>query len=99
MSTIDELSGVLDSAPMGDGSKLNASLRSHYLFAGLDFIAAKRILKIAKADVCLCHAHGVPYADVPGRVARIAGSRPLRGAARDREYEFCSDDRGPASII
>ena len=36
MITINELSGVLDSLPMDDCSALYESLRSHYLFAGLD---------------------------------------------------------------
>ena len=35
MSTINELSGVLDSFPMDESSALYESLRSHYLFAGL----------------------------------------------------------------
>ena len=36
MSTINELSGVLDFAPMEECSALYELLRSHYLFAGLD---------------------------------------------------------------
>ncbi len=36
MITINELSVVLDSLPMDDGSELYESLRSHYLFAGLN---------------------------------------------------------------
>ena len=35
MSTINELSGVLDSFPMDESSALYESVRSHYLFAGL----------------------------------------------------------------
>jgi CRP-like cAMP-binding protein len=36
MSTINELTGVLDSVPMEECSALYESLRNHYLFAGLD---------------------------------------------------------------
>ena len=45
MSTINELSGVLDSVPMDDSSPLYESLRSHYLFAGLDEDAFKELAK------------------------------------------------------
>jgi CRP/FNR family transcriptional regulator, dissimilatory nitrate respiration regulator len=45
MSKINELSGVLDSAPMGDCSALYESLRSHYLFAGLDAADFKQLAK------------------------------------------------------
>ena len=45
MSKINELSGVLDSAPMDDCSALYESLRSHYLFAGLDAADFKQLAK------------------------------------------------------
>jgi CRP/FNR family transcriptional regulator, dissimilatory nitrate respiration regulator len=45
MSKINELSGVLDSAPMGDCSALYESLRSHYLFAGLDAADFEQLAK------------------------------------------------------
>jgi CRP-like cAMP-binding protein len=57
MSTINELSGVLDLVPMDDCSALYESLTSHYLFAGLhaaDFEQlAKRIAatSIEKGEV------------------------------------------------
>jgi CRP-like cAMP-binding protein len=45
MSTIHELSGVLDSVPMDDCSALHDSLRSHYLFAGLDAADFEKLAK------------------------------------------------------
>ena len=45
MSTIDELPGVLDSVSMDDCSALHESLRSHYLFAGLDEADFARLAK------------------------------------------------------
>jgi CRP-like cAMP-binding protein len=45
MSMINELSGVLDSVPMDDCSALQESLRSHYLFAGLDAADFEQLAK------------------------------------------------------
>jgi CRP-like cAMP-binding protein len=45
MSKINELSGVLDSVPMDDCSALYESLRSHYLFAGLDAADFEQLAK------------------------------------------------------
>jgi CRP-like cAMP-binding protein len=45
MSMINELSGVLDSVPMDDCSALQDSLRSHYLFAGLEAADFEQLAK------------------------------------------------------